>query len=51
MYDFETLLIYMIIAFIIGYLVREVFDIIAINEYLMKKGEKKNGSYKRESRE
>lgn len=49
MYDFETLLIYMIIAFIIGYLVREVFDIIAINDYLLRREKERNGSYKRES--
>lgn len=49
MYDFETLLIYMIIAFIIGYLVREVFDIIAINDYLLREEKRKNGNHKRKS--
>lgn len=49
MYDFETVFVYVVIAFIIGYLVREVFDIIAINDYLLRREKEKNGSYKRES--
>lgn len=48
MYSFEELLVYVVLAFLIGYAVREVLDIIAINEYLMKGG-KRNGNFKSKS--